>query len=79
MLWDIYLKHVHISNEKNNYPKESIILLSADEIKDKLNTFPEDIYLFDNTYTWTIALTHESNLDNSRFCLIYDKNLKMIY
>jgi hypothetical protein len=65
VIWDNNL----FVREYARFPKNSLIEMSGNEFLEIIPTFPEDIYVFDDTYSWAISFTHESNLDNSRFCL----------
>lgn len=52
------------------YPKDSTILIDKNEFIDKFPTFPEDIYIFDETLSWTVVLTHEVTDMVKRSCLV---------
>lgn len=53
------------------YPK-SKILFAQRWFKDYERVLPEDIYLFDDSFEWSVVYTHETMLDNSRYCLYLD-------
>lgn len=46
-----------------------VIELSAAMLIENLFNLPEDIYVFDASYSWTIAFTHEYLDKNRRYCL----------
>ncbi|MDR3292903.1 MAG: hypothetical protein LBT20_02230 [Clostridiales bacterium] len=51
------------------YPKEAVLKLSCKEFKTLQDRLPEDVYLFDLTYSWTVVFTHEYNeKKNKRYC-----------
>lgn len=67
VMWDVHSKeHILIPNYWK-YPKKAILLIDPNELLMCLDTLPEDIYCFDGTFTWTIALTHEY-IDSVRYC-----------
>ncbi len=67
--WDIH------SSEKIWIPnywifkKDAIISLSSKIVLQSLKYLPEDVYFFDRTFEWTIALTHEE-LNGQRLCIV---------
>lgn len=68
ILWDINsCENIFIQNYWK-YPKKRVLLIPTIEFKKISKTLPEDIYIFDETFEWTIALTHE-DIDGTRYCL----------
>lgn len=69
VLWDI---HPDVSRESDywKYPKNSVLSLNVQEYLEICNALPEDIYFFDDSFSWSIALTHETDLGNERWCLL---------
>lgn len=69
LFWD---KHPEISftwrSPNWSYPKNCVLKLSFSEWKEISDLLPEDCYLFDETLTWTIALTHEESSPGCRVC-----------
>lgn len=43
------------------YPPYSVAAFEPAELLQSLPSLPEDIYVFDSTLKWTLALTHESD------------------
>lgn len=66
--WDIHSKENIFIENYWQYPKRSIIQLSSEEFIETLDKFPEDIYIFDTSFSWTIAFTHEE-IHAERYCL----------
>lgn len=46
--------------------------VTPDELLARMADLPEDIYIFDDTYSWTIALTHETDAQKRPYCLFAD-------
>ena len=68
VIWDIFSsEHVCITNYYK-YPTESCLKLSFKEYLEKKESFPEDIYFFDDTLTWCVIMTHEDD-GKRRYCL----------
>lgn len=63
ILWDN-----NIFNQKINYPIFSGLEVLPQELGDLLSTLPSDIYLFDETFKWAFALTHE-DVNDKRYCV----------
>lgn len=42
--------------------------MNFDILLNNLDYLPEDIYIFDHSFEWTIVLTHEE-IENKRWCL----------
>lgn len=57
------------------YPKDAVIVVNQDELCDYLHIFPEDVYLFDDSFSWTVALTHEYSKKGRRYCLLCNQTL----
>lgn len=72
IMWDIHsCERIMIPNYWK-FPKTHILYTDAwtEIFKSKL---PEDIYLFDDTFSWSVIFTHETDEQNNRFCLFIDK------
>lgn len=65
IMWDIHSKDRIFIPNYWKYPKHSILKVdfwSESYFRD----LPEDIYLFDETFSWCIVYTHEEIEDNTR-------------
>lgn len=70
IFWDINSSdYIKIKNYWN-YPKDAIVQIGYTEFIEKLSTFPEDIYIFDETFSWTVVLTHETTEKGKRSCIL---------
>ena len=68
VMWDsLSSEHIFIPNYYN-YPKEACLKLSFKEFSEIAKTLPEDVYFFDDTFSWYIILTHEDD-GKRRYCL----------
>ena len=75
IMWDIHsCERIMIPNYWK-FPKSHILHTDvwSETFKSKL---PEDIYLFDDTFSWTVIFTHEADDQNNRFCLFIDKSYR---
>ena len=63
VLWDnnIYCRDV-------KYPYFSVLKISCQEFKSILPSLPLDYYLFDESFSWVFALTHE-DIGGKRYCV----------
>lgn len=67
-LWDIHSRDLILIHDYWIYPKEAVLLMSADTVPDIINMLPEDCYFFDPSLSWAIALTHEETKPGRRLC-----------
>lgn len=68
IMWDINSKDYIFIPDYWKYPKEAILSLSAREYERYKHDLPEDIYIFDDTFTWSVILTHETTYEDERYC-----------
>lgn len=69
VFWDIHSKDRIFIPDYWKYPKESFLKMQFREFVEKSNSFPEDIYVVDETFAWSIAFTHETDIQQKRYCL----------
>ena len=72
IMWDIHSSDRIFIPNYWKFPKRSVLFVEfwTDTIKKGL---PEDIYLFDETFSWSAVFTHETNSNDEPYCL-YLKN-----
>lgn len=68
IFWDIHSSENILIPNYWKYPKESVLFLPCWNRDMYYDTLPEDIYFFDDSFSWSIAYTHEDDLDGKRFC-----------
>ena len=59
-------------SEKHVLPICPTQRVTPDELLARMADLPEDIYIFDDPYSWTIALTHETDAQERPYCLFAD-------
>lgn len=68
IMWDIHsCERIFIPNYWK-YPKTSV-LYAAEWSDSFMSDLPEDLYLFDETFRWSVIFTHETNDKGRRYCL----------
>lgn len=68
IMWDIHSCERILIPDYWEYPKTSV--LYTGEWSDSLmSELPEDLYLFDETFRWSVIFTHETNDKGRRYCL----------
>lgn len=75
IMWDIHsCERIFISNYWK-FPKTKILCADAwaEIVK---NDLPEDVYVFDDTFSWSIIYTHETGVRDDRYCLFVDKGFQ---
>lgn len=68
VLWDIHTKERIFIDGYWKFGKDSILKMEFKELLSNLEYLPEDIYIFDKSFEWTMILTHEY-IDEKRWCL----------
>lgn len=67
VFWDIHSKDKILINNYWKFDKDAILQLNYKMLIDNLNYFPEDIYLFDIEYSFSLIITHEEE-EGQRIC-----------
>lgn len=68
IMWDIHSCERIFIPDYWKYPKTSV-LYAAEWSDSLMSDFPEDLYLFDETFMWSVIFTHETNDKGRRYCL----------
>ncbi len=65
IMWDLHSdKKVWVENYFR-FPKEAILVVPGRRVPEFLPLLPDDLYFFDDSLDWTVALTHEIFRDGS--------------
>ena len=67
--WDIHSCEKIVIPNYWKFPKSAVVNLTYLDFSARIDDFPEDIYFFDETYSWSVVLTHEY-ITKERFCYI---------
>lgn len=68
-MWDIHSSDRILIKDYWRFPKESVLIGRPPAlIRSGQAYLPEDLYLFDDSYAWVAATTHDE-MDGKRFCL----------
>lgn len=68
IMWDIHSCERIFIPDYWKFPKAK--LLCADTWTETVKgDLPEDIYIFDDTFSWSVVYTHETDEKNNRYCL----------
>ncbi len=70
ILWDLHSKTRICIPEYWKYPKYSVLRMHIRDFEALLTTLPEDIYIFDDTLSWSVILTHEEVKSEKRLCFL---------
>ena len=69
VLWDLHSSEKILIKDYWKFPKEAVLRIRCDDLLAGLKYLPEDIYLFDKEFIWSLIFTHEYYDDGSRYCL----------
>lgn len=77
IMWDIHSCERILIPHYWKYPKSRI--LCTDKWLDNLRAdLPEDVYLFDDTFGWSVIYTHETDVKGNRYCIYLDKGFRNV-
>jgi hypothetical protein len=69
VMWDVHSSDRILIDDYWRYPKESVLIGRPPAVIEAGQRFlPEDLYLFDDSFAWVAAVTHDE-IDGRRFCL----------
>ena len=68
VFWDMHSSERILTNDYWKFGKDSVLKLDMNVLMSGKSHLPEDIYIFDESFDWTLILTHE-HTDSGRFCL----------
>ena len=72
IMWDIHSSEMILIPNYWKYPKTQI--LCADQWSNEFKpNLPEDLYIFDDTFSWSIIYTHETDEKGNPYCLCIKK------
>lgn len=77
IMWDIHSCERILIPDYWKFPKTKIICTDAWMESFKHN-LPEDVYVFDDTFSWSVIFTHETDEKEERYCLFVDKGFRNI-
>ena len=72
IMWDIHSSERIFIPDYWKFPKAEVLCTDAWSETFK-NDLPEDVYVFDDTFSWSVIYTHETDLKDNRYCLFVDK------
>lgn len=64
VFWDIHSCERILIPDYWKFPKKSCLELNFNDLCSNRKFLPEDIYIFDRSFKWTIVFTHEINWEN---------------
>jgi hypothetical protein len=68
VFWDIHTKERIFIENYWKFDKWAVLHLNSQLLFENLEYLLEDIYIFDDSLSWTLILTHEY-VNDRRFCL----------
>ncbi len=70
IMWDIHSCEKILIPDYWKYPKKCILSVSEWKGIQHHADLPEDIYVFDESYSWCIIFTHETDQFGNRYCCL---------
>lgn len=68
IMWDIHSSEKIFIPNYWKFPKLNVLYVES-WLQDLRQELPEDIYIFDETFSWSAVFTHETDLNNDNYCL----------
>lgn len=75
IMWDLHSNDKVLIPNYWKFPKNSILYYEK-WFADCKEELPEDIYVFDDSFNWSVIYTHEELKPGKRYCLYIDKTIK---
>lgn len=72
VFWDMHSCERIFIEDYWKFAKDAVLELKFDTLIQGREFLPEDIYIFDNSFKWTLVLTHE-DIDGAPYYLIMNK------
>lgn len=73
VFWDIHSNELLVKPNLWKFPKPSVLRLTGSQLMHGFRFLPEDLYVCDATFTWTLITTHEEDHpDRVRLCFKID-------
>lgn len=70
VFWDLHSSHHILIPDYWKYPRSAVLRLNVATFFNIQHQLPEDIYVFDESLSWTISFTHEETKSGCRMCFI---------
>jgi hypothetical protein len=68
VFWDLHSSEKITIENYWKYPRDAILSLRGEVLLSGLTFLPDDIYIFDTSFLWSLILTHE-DIEGERYCL----------
>lgn len=75
IFWDNHSCDRIVASDYWKFPKDRAIKATSNILAENLSFLPEDIYICNFSFEWTLVLTHEED-GKRRICYIIDKKIK---
>ena len=75
IMWDIHSAQRIFVPDYWKYGKSNIIFWEKWKGLDACKDFPEDIYVFDMSFQWSISFTHETDQAKNRYCMFAQRKI----
>lgn len=77
IMWDIHSCERIFIPDYWKFPKTKLLYTDT-WVETYKASLPEDVYVFDDTLSWSVIYTHETDANNNRYCLLLDKDFQNI-
>lgn len=71
VFWDIHSYERILIPHYWKFPKNACLELNFDDLCNNKEFLPEDLYIFDTSFKWTIVFTHETDRNEQPLFLYY--------
>jgi hypothetical protein len=69
VLWDLHPDGRVLVEDYWKFERDDVLSLDFKLLLGNLRHLPEDVYIFDRSFRWTLVLTHE-HVGDKRWCLV---------
>lgn len=74
LLYDLHSCEKILQPNYWKYAKAAVLFGSTEEFLSEMPHLPEDIYVFDDTFTWSVIFTHEITEKGRRICMCVEND-----
>lgn len=78
IMWDVHSCEQTLITDYWKFSNAKILLADTWTNSFKHN-FPEDVYVFDDSFSWSVIFTHETDEKEGRYCLFVDKDVSWYF
>jgi hypothetical protein len=69
VFWDLHSSDLILITDYWKFPRNSVLLLNSEKLLEGIQYLPEDIYIFDESFSWSYINIHEEDCNGDEVIL----------